>query len=48
MTGNESKSAIQRARSLRVAGRIAHAFIDSKLTPFSAFLRLRARKNRRS
>ncbi len=46
MTGNESKSAIQRARSLRVAGRIAHAFIDSKLT--SAFLRLRARKNRRS
>src|SRR6266498_2622658 len=33
MTGNESKSAIQRARSLRVAGRIAHAFIDSKLTP---------------
>ena len=33
MTANESKPPIQPERPLRLAGRIAHAFIDSKLTP---------------
>ncbi len=33
MTDKESKSAIQPAKSLRLAGRIAHTFIESKLTP---------------
>ena len=33
MTDNESKSNIQHSRALGLAGRIAHSFIDSKLTP---------------
>jgi hypothetical protein len=34
MTENESKSAIQSSQSFRLAGRITHSFINSKLTPF--------------
>ncbi len=33
MTDNESRSPVRHERSLRLAGRISHAFIDSKLTP---------------
>src|SRR5579863_5350074 len=33
MTDKESKSAIHPPKGLRLAGRIAHSFIDSKLTP---------------
>src|SRR5208337_4821741 len=33
MDDSKSKSVIQPAKSLRLAGRIAHTFIDSKLTP---------------
>ena len=33
MTDKESQSAIQPPKGLRLAGRIAHSFIDSKLTP---------------
>src|SRR5260370_16215639 len=33
MPDKESKSAIQPRKGLRLAGRIAHSFIDSKLTP---------------
>src|SRR5271166_5958822 len=33
MNDSKSKSVIQPAKSLRLAGRIAHTFIDSKLTP---------------
>src|ERR1700693_1758475 len=33
MTDQESRSAIQPPKGLRLAGRIAHTFIDSKLTP---------------
>ncbi len=33
MTDKESKPAIQSPKYLRLAGRIAHSFIDSKLTP---------------
>src|ERR1700687_5238114 len=33
MADSKSKSVIQPAKGLRLAGRIAHTFIDSKLTP---------------
>src|SRR5438094_10189764 len=33
MDDKDSNSAIQSSRGLRLAGRIAHSFIDSKLTP---------------
>ncbi len=33
MTDNGSRSPVRHERSLRLAGRISHAFIDSKLTP---------------
>ncbi len=33
MTDSKSKSVIQAPKGLRLAGRIAHSFIDSKLTP---------------
>src|ERR1022692_2091789 len=33
MTDSKSKSVIQPPKNLRLAGRIAHTFIDSKLTP---------------
>ncbi|MGC1650021.1 MAG: hypothetical protein WA741_29710, partial [Candidatus Sulfotelmatobacter sp.] len=33
MTDTKSKSVIQPPKDLRLAGRIAHTFVDSKLTP---------------
>ena len=33
MSDNKSLPAIQPSQRMRLAGRIAHAFIDSKLTP---------------
>lgn len=47
MTDNEYKAVIQPSARLRLAGRIAHAFIDSKLTLLvivAAALRIRWRQ----